>query len=85
MKYMGSKRAMLENGLGHLIVEETQRCERVVDLFCGAGSVSWFAAQSTRRPVLAIDLQHYAVVLARAIVGREGPINSTELAAGWID
>ena len=85
MKYMGSKRAMLENGLGHLILQEAQRCDRVVDLFCGAGSVSWFAAQSTRRPVFAVDLQHYAVALARAIVSREAPMNSAEIAAGWID
>ncbi len=85
MKYMGSKRAMLRNGLGTLIVEEARYCERVVDLFCGAGSVSWFAAQSTRRPVLAVDLQHYAAVLAKAVVGREAPINPAEVAAHWID
>ncbi len=85
MKYMGSKRAMLKNGLGELILREAQRSERVVDLFCGAGSVSWFAAQNVPRPVVAVDLQHYAVVLSGAVIGRDFPLNSAELAAHWLD
>ena len=44
MKYMGSKRTMLLNGLGTLLKAEMPKHDRVVDLFCGAGSVSWFAA-----------------------------------------
>jgi adenine-specific DNA-methyltransferase len=84
MKYMGSKRAMLRNGLGELILREAGRSERIVDLFCGAGSVSWFSAENTPRSVVAIDLQHYAAVLCQSVVGRDFPIDSTELSANWL-
>ncbi len=85
MKYMGSKRAMLRNGLGEMIRREAEQSERVVDLFCGAGSVSWFAAENTPCPVLAVDLQHYAAVLSSAVIGRDFALNSAELAAHWLD
>jgi hypothetical protein len=55
MKYMDSKRAMLVNGLGHFLVSEAKDHDRVVDLFCGASSVAWFAAQSCAMPVLAAE------------------------------
>ena len=85
VKYMGSKRAMLRNGLGDIIRREAQQSERIVDLFCGAGSVSWFAAQNTMRPVLAVDLQHYAVVLSDAVIARDFTINAVEIATTWLD
>lgn len=70
MKYMGSKRAMLQNGLGEVLTTEARAATRVVDLFCGSGSVSWFAATELRKPVLACDLQQYAVTLAASVVKR---------------
>lgn len=79
MKYMGSKRKMLENGLGELIIEYAKNANRVVDLFCGGGSVSWFAARYTTRPVIAVDLQKYAVILALSVIGREHPIDISEI------
>lgn len=80
MKYMGSKRSMLQNGLGGILCEESRNAARIVDLFCGAGSVSWFAATELRKKVLACDLQQYATTLAGAVVNRTKPAkpSSTE-------
>ena len=83
MKYMGSKSALLANGLGRLIVEEARRANRVVDLFCGSAAVSWYAAENTGLPVLAIDLQQYAVVLARSVIGRTCCIDSKSVEDEW--
>jgi adenine-specific DNA-methyltransferase len=85
MKYMGSKRSMLENGLGSLICDRAQHAKRIVDLFCGAGSVAWFAAENTTLPVLAVDLQAYAVTLAQAVIGRNGSLDYNKLAAKWLN
>lgn len=84
MKYMGSKRIMLTNGLGTLIKNEASNHKRVVDLFCGAASVSWFAAQNTERPVLACDLQSYSTVLASAVLSRMEPIDDNSLIQQWL-
>ena len=83
MKYMGSKTALLANGLGQLILDEARTAGRIVDLFCGGSSISWFAAGNTDLPVLATDLQHYAVVLARSVVERTVPLDSFSLAEEW--
>jgi len=84
MKYMGSKKAMLENGLGVLIREEARSRSRVVDLFSGSGSVAWFAAQNLDIPVLATDLQLYAAHLARAVVGRTKAEGGLAIEAEWL-
>lgn len=85
MKYMGSKRAMLVNGLGDLLMSEAKDHDRVVDLFCGASSVAWFAAQKCGKPVLAVDLQTYAVILAGAVVKRTKPIDVEKLEDAWLN
>jgi adenine-specific DNA-methyltransferase len=84
MKYMGSKRTMLLNGLGDLLVSEAKNHDRVVDLFCGASSVAWFAARQCRKPVLAVDLQTYATALAGAVIKRANPIDPKELEENWV-
>lgn len=81
---MGSKRVMLQNGLGSLILEESKKADRVVDLFCGAGSVVKFAAERTNIPVLAIDLQQYSIILANAILKKITAIDSGNLEKGWL-
>ncbi len=81
---MGSKRVMLQNGLGTLIREESKNAKRIVDLFCGAGSVVKFSATETRLPILAVDLQQYSVVLAKAILGRITPIISQHFERTWL-
>ncbi len=84
MKYMGSKRMLLQNGLGSLILEESKKAKRVVDLFCGAGAVVEFAAKNTELPILAIDLQEYSVILAKSILGRISPSDSKKWEEGWL-
>nr|GAP19514.1 adenine-specific DNA methylase [Levilinea saccharolytica] len=84
MKYMGSKRTMLNNGLGHLLLREVECAERMVDLFTGSGSVAWFVAENTQKPVLAVDLQKYSAVLAKSIICRTKPMNFSMLEERWI-
>ena len=84
MKYMGSKSSMLRNGLGQVIAEESKNATRVVDLFCGAGSVSWFAAVKLGKPVLACDLQAYATILAGAVIKRTEPTDYEEVRESWL-
>jgi len=84
MKYMGSKRSMLQNGLGKLIIEQSQNSDRFVDLFCGAGYVSWFVAENTNLPVYSIDLQSFSVILSKSIIGRDIPLQSVELCKKWL-
>jgi adenine-specific DNA-methyltransferase len=83
MKYMGSKRAMLTNGLGHLIDEKVKNRHRFVDLFCGSGAVSTFVAQRTNLPVLASDLQQYATTLTEAVICRTVGFNAADIKNSW--
>lgn len=84
MKYMGSKRVMLQNGLGELLSSEAKSATRIVDLFCGAASVSWFAAMHFEKPVAAFDLQEYAAALARAVVSRTECIELESIEEQWL-
>jgi adenine-specific DNA methylase len=91
MKYMGSKRVMLQNGLGKLLVRESRGASRFVDLFSGSGAVSWHVAKKTQKPVLAVDLQSFAAVLAGAILRRTEPVDAETSwklwqvrASGWL-
>lgn len=85
MKYMGSKRSMLKNGLGKLLLSETKNYDRFVDLFTGAAFVACYVAENTDCAVLAVDLQSYSTILADSIVGRVKPINSISLIENWIN
>ena len=84
MKYMGSKRSMLKNGLGDLLLEQAVLFDRFVDLFAGGGFVSWFVAERIAKPVLAVDLQRYSTVLCEAVISRTGPLDAEELYKKWI-
>ena len=84
MKYMGSKRTLLENGLATILRREVETAERFVDLFCGTGQVAWSIAESIPIRVLACDLQHYATVLAGAVVNRTDPIASSRIVEAWL-
>jgi len=85
MKYMGSKTAMLRNGLGATLLAEAEGKSRFVDLFAGSAAVSWFVGERARIPVLSVDLQTYSRVLALSIVGRTSPLNPSALEFGWLD
>jgi len=84
MKYMGSKRVMLRNGLGQLLRTESSGANRIVDLFCGAASVSWFAATDLGKLVAAFDLQKYAAALAAAVVRRTESLDQQTLIDEWL-
>ena len=84
MKYMGSKRSMLKNGLGKLLLEESKGRTRVVDLFSGSGSVSWFVSTNVNLPVFALDLQSYAATLAAAVIERSSNVNVKSLIDTWL-
>ena len=84
MKYMGSKRYMLQNGFGSAIDAAAESSERVVDLFSGSAAVSWYAAERFDQPVLAVDLQSYSAVLARAVIGRTYPLNLQRIEEEWL-
>ncbi len=80
---MGSKRAMLRNGLGLLLEKELASADRFVDLFAGSGAVASFAARRFALPVLAVDLQQYSVVLAEAVIGRVAALGARAVWRKW--
>jgi adenine-specific DNA-methyltransferase len=83
MKYMGSKRVMLTNGLGRLIDREIGKAKRFVDLFAGSCAVTRHAACRHDIPVLACDLQHYSKVLAGAVLDRDQPLVAETIWSAW--
>jgi adenine-specific DNA-methyltransferase len=83
MKYMGSKRAMLLNGLGELFEQEMPDTARFVDLFTGSGAVARHVAQRYEVTVLAADLQAYSVALAGAVIGRQRRLDGNQIWEEW--
>lgn len=83
MKYMGSKRAMLTNGLGSLLSEAVEGRSRFVDLFCGSGAVAKFVASRFDIPVEATDLQQYAVTLGAAVLHRTEAVETAAIWLAW--
>jgi adenine-specific DNA-methyltransferase len=84
MKYMGSKRAMLQNGLSEVLAREVDGASRFVDLFAGSGSVAIHVAREFPIPVLALDLQKYSVVLTAAVLGRQASLDWPPLWVEWL-
>lgn len=85
MKYMGSKKYLLSNGLGKLIVEKSKISNRFFDLFAGSGSVVWFAANKIQNKIIAGDIQEYSVVLSKAVLARTTNYDTDSLKLKWID
>ncbi|MBY5933725.1 DNA adenine methylase [Tateyamaria omphalii] len=83
MKYMGSKKSMLSNGLGEALDRSIGECNRVFDLFTGSGAVAWHVAQHYEREVIASDLQAYAVALAASVIERTEILNSRRWVDSW--
>lgn len=79
MKYMGSKRVMLQNGLGTLLIKMAKESNRVFDPFCGSGIVTWHLSENSDKKVIAGDLQEYSVVMANALLMRDKPLTETEI------
>jgi adenine-specific DNA-methyltransferase len=84
MKYMGSKRQLLENGLGRMLLARASQARRVVDLFSGSAAVSWFVAEQTNAPVLSVDLQSFSAILAGAVIERTKTLDANQVAKEWI-
>lgn len=83
MKYMGSKRSMLLNGLGDLLSATAPRANRFVDLFAGSGAVAIHVARKYDVPVVAFDLQQYSAVLAGAVLERQSELQWQEAWNYW--
>ncbi|MGO7339839.1 DNA adenine methylase [Rhizobium johnstonii] len=84
MKYMGSKRTMLRNGLGKLIDAEIGRFGRFVDLFAGSGAVAAHVASRYFVPVSAYDIQAYSVALTSALVSRSEILDGGPVWESWL-
>jgi len=76
---------MLKNGLGELILDQASSSSRIVDLFSGAGSVSWYAAEKSELPVLSVDMQAYSSILASAIIERDYPLIPDPIFKKWLN
>lgn len=83
VKYMGSKRAMLGNGLGELLTQERVGAGRFVDLFTGSGSVAIHIARKYKIPVFAYDLQKYSIALADAVISRQTAVDWEPIWKPW--
>src|SRR5713101_959103 len=83
MKYMGSKRSMLANGLGKILRAETANANCFADLFVGSSAVAWYIAENTRCRVRVADLQLFAVSLAEAVITRRRTIEAESVWKVW--
>jgi adenine-specific DNA-methyltransferase len=83
MKYMGSKRSMLLNGLGDILATSAPRAGRFVDLFAGSGAVAIHVATKYAIPVVASDLQRYSGVLTGAVLERKEALAWEEHWTTW--
>jgi len=83
LKYMGSKRSMLGNGLGDALHESVASASKVYDLFTGSGAVASHIAQRYEKEVIAVDLQSYAVALAKCVLERDSPILDEKWISRW--
>src|SRR3569832_323968 len=83
MKYMGSKRAMLENGLGELLDRSVPTAKRFVDLFCGSAAVATHIASRHEVEVHAFDLQHYSKTLANSVLRRKKVADVERIWSSW--
>ncbi len=83
MKYMGSKRWMLQNGLGEMLAASRLDAKRFVDLFAGSGAVATHMARHFPVPVVAVDLQLYSSVLTGAIIQRKAVLLWEDVWTRW--
>lgn len=84
MKYMGSKRWMLGNGLGELLDYRAPKSARFIDLFSGSSAVASFVATRHKVSVVAADLQTYSRVLSAAVIERTEVLIAEEIWAKWL-
>lgn len=80
---MGSKRWMLSNGLGELLLDKTRKVKRFHDLFSGSGAVAQFVATRVPATVAASDLQLFAVTLSEAVLLRNTQLPWPDIWDAW--
>ncbi|MER2514505.1 MAG: DNA adenine methylase [Nitrosomonas ureae] len=80
---MGSKRWMLNNGLGEILTKHASKAQRFVDLFSGSGAVACHVAQGHNIPVCAFDIQEFSSILTGAVIGRNKPLLCDRIWALW--
>jgi len=80
---MGSKRALLANGLGTVLRIQMTGVKRFADLCAGSCAVSWFIAENFPSTVIANDLQQYSAVLADAVLGRTEALDPKVIWKDW--
>jgi adenine-specific DNA-methyltransferase len=85
VKYMGSKRSMLLNGLGDLLASTASKTTRFVDLFAGSGAVAIHVATKYDVLVVASDLQQYSAVLTGAVLERQSELECEQIWLDWHD
>lgn len=81
---MGSKRAMLGNGLGEVLEGMVGRHKRFIDLFAGSASVAWHVARLYPIETWAFDLQHYSKALAASVIQRNHSVDPIKLWKDWL-
>lgn len=81
---MGSKRTLLENGLGELIINCCNGHERFIDLFSGTGSVATYVAKRLNLEVIAVDLQQYSAIMTDAILSRTTAYDVQQIIETWL-
>lgn len=74
---------MLLNGLGEIIASSAPKAVGFADLFTGSGTVACHVAERFSVPVLAGDLQKFAVALADSVIGRVTPVESDDWINDW--
>lgn len=84
MKFMGSKRSLLQNGLGILLNAEASTTSRFFDLFSGSGAVACYVAQQQAIPVFASDLQEFSAALTGAVIGRTTALDDDLTWKRWV-
>lgn len=83
LKFMGSKRRMLGDGLGELLDRELHNAGRFVDMFSGSGAVAHWVAERTAISVHASDTQSFARSLAAAVVCRTEAVDASVIWERW--
>lgn len=81
---MGSKRILLQNDLGEVLLSECQSHKKFIDLFSGSGSVAAYVAKNTNLEVTAVDLQEYSALMSDAILSRNSPHNTDNIFNLWL-
>lgn len=80
---MGSKRWMLANGVGNLLLDQASKHSRFIDLFTGSAAVAHYVSAKLSIPVYAFDLQQFSATLAESVIARRKPLDGEAVWERW--